>query len=143
MIVPDLNLLIYAYNEDAPFHEEAKKWWESLLNTEELVGLSWLVTVGFIRLMTHRSVLKVPMALTDCCDIIEDWLNVPIVQPLEPGPRHFSIFRKMLSDAGCGGNLTTDAHLAALAIEHSCTLHSNDADFGRFTGLRWINPLRG
>ncbi len=141
MIVPDLNLLIYAYNEEAPLHAAAKTWWESLLNADELVGLPWLVNVGFIRLMTHRAALKIPMSLKDCCDVVEEWLGLPVVQPLEPGPRYFSIFRKMLENAGCGGNLTTDAHLAALSIEHSCTLHSNDSDFARFKGLRCVNPL--
>ncbi len=141
MIIPDINLLVYAYNELAPHHPQAKKWWENLLSEETLVGIPWSVAFGFIRLMTHRQVLEKPLSVEACCDIVEEWLERPNVQPLEPGPRHFSIFRKLLSGIGTGGDLVTDAQIAALAVEHSGELHSNDFDFSRFPGLRWTNPL--
>jgi toxin-antitoxin system PIN domain toxin len=143
MIIPDVNLLVYAYNELAPHHKKARTWWESLLSEETLVGIPWLVSFGFIRLMTHRHVLVDPLPVDPCCDLVEEWFERPNVQPLDPGPRHFSIFRKFLAATVAGGNLVTDAHLAALAVEHSCELHSNDLDFSRFQGLLWINPLEG
>lgn len=141
MIIPDINLLIYAYNEVAPHHVKAKSWWERLLSEDTLVGIPWAVTFGFVRLMTHREVLVKPVPVGACCDFVEEWFGRPNVQPLEPGPRHLSIFRTFLSTIRMGGNLVTDAHLAALSVEHSCELHSNDSDFSRFPGLRWINPL--
>ncbi len=141
MIVPDINLLVYAYNELAPFHSNAKKWWEDLLSKDTLVGIPWAVSLGFIRLMTHRQVLEEPLAVETCCDIVQEWYERPNVQPLEPGSRHLLIFRNFLLEIGVGGNLVTDAHVAALAVEHSCELHSNDSDFSRFPGLRWLNPL--
>lgn len=141
MIVPDINLLIYAYNELAPHHARAKRWWEGLLSGETIVGMPWVVVFGFIRLMTHRQVLEIPLSVVDCCSIVEEWFDRPNVQPLDPGPRHFAISKNLLSQAGTGGNLVTDTHLAALAVEHSCELHSNDSDFSRFSGLRWNNPM--
>ncbi len=141
MIIPDINLLVYAYNELAPHHLCARKWWEALLSTESVVGLPWAVAMGFIRLMTHRQVLVDPMPVEQCCAIVSEWLERPNVQPLEPGPRHFSIFREFLTKIGIAGNLVTDAHLAAMAVENACELHSNDSDFSRFSGLNWVNPL--
>ncbi len=141
MIIPDINLLVYAYNKLALHHQQAKKWWEKLLSEETIVGIPWAVTFGFVRLMTHRQVLEDPLSVDACCDMVEEWFERANVQPLEPGTRHFVIFRNFLSVTGAGGNLVTDAHIAALAVEHSCELHSNDTDFSRFRGLLWFNPL--
>ena len=141
MIVPDVNLLVYAYNADAPLHAEAKAWWERALSEPTPVGLPWVSALGFVRLMTHARVLVSPLEPRTAVDHVREWLDRPNVEPLEPGPRHIRIFGDLLGALGVGGNLTTDAHLAALAIEHECELHSNDADFARFAGLRWRNPL--
>lgn len=142
MIVPDVNLLIYAYNSDAPDHVRAKIWWEALLtDARSVVGLPWAVALGFVRLMTHPSVLLTPWHPSDALAPVREWLALPQVEPLEPGPRHLEILERLLEAARVGGNLTTDAHLAAIAIEHQAELHSNDRDFGRFAGLRWVNPL--
>lgn len=141
MIVPDVNLLVYAYNEDAPHHAEAKRWWEGLLNSDTPVALPWVSALGFIRLMTHRAVLVTPIAPARAVEHARGWMARPNVEPLEPGDRHLDILHRLLTEIGVGGNLTTDAHLAALAIEHEAELCSNDADFGRFPGLRWRNPL--
>lgn len=141
MIIPDINLLVYAYNKLAPHHLRSKQWWERILSEETLVGIPWAVTFGFVRLMTHRQVLIDPVPVDVCCNMVEEWYERPNVQPLDPGPRHLSIFREFLSVTGAGGNLVTDAHLAALAVEHSCELHSNDTDFSRFPGLNWLNPF--
>lgn len=142
MIVPDVNLLIYAYNADAPHHAQAKAWWEGLLSDPHaVVALPWAVTLGFVRLMTHPAVLTTPLRPDEALAPVFEWLALPHVDPVEPGPRHLAILRRLLDEVGIGGNLTTDAHLAAIAIEHQAELHSNDRDFGRFSGLRWRNPL--
>jgi toxin-antitoxin system PIN domain toxin len=143
VILPDVNLLVYAYTGGAPQHARARAWWEGLLDSSEPVGLPWAVTCGFIRLMTHPAVLETPIAPTQAISHVQAWLDRPQVETLDPGPRHLELLRTLLGAAGIGGNLTTDAHLAALAIEHQCDLHSTDADFARFPGLRWRNPLRG
>lgn len=141
MIVPDVNLLIYAYNTDAPLHASAKAWWESLLNSEQLVGLPWVVALGFVRLMTHRAVLVTPLEPQRAVEHVRSWHRRPNVSVLEPGPRHLELLDRLFEALGTAGKLTTDAHLAALAIEHQCELCSNDVDFARFSGLRWHNPL--
>jgi toxin-antitoxin system PIN domain toxin len=141
LIIPDVNLLIYAYNRDARHHEGARSWWEGLLNTDERVGLPWAVGLGFVRLMTHPAVLVAPLEPRAAIRHVRHWLERPQVVVLEPGPRHLDTLESLLGRVGVGGNLTADAHLASLAIEHQAELHSNDTDFARFSGLRWRNPL--
>jgi hypothetical protein len=141
VIVPDLNLVIFAHNADAPDHAAARAWWEGLLNGTEPVAIPWAVALGFVRLMTHRAVLVHPIVPAAALSHVRAWFAQPVVEHLEPGPQHLDLLDRMLTAAGTAGNLTTDAHLAALAIEHQCELHSNDTDFARFPGLRWRNPL--
>ena len=141
MIVPDLNLLIYAHNDAAPLHAPARRWWEGLVNGTERVGVPWVVTAGFVRLLTHPSVLSHPARPEQAVDYVQEWFNFSHVTPLNPGTEHLTLFRGALAASGVGGNLVTDAHIAALTIEYQAELHSNDADFGRFPGLRWRNPL--
>ena len=141
MIIPDLNLLLYAYNDGAPFHDAARRWWEASVNGTERVGVAWAVATGFVRLMTHPMVLAHPATPATAADYVEEWFRFPNVTPLNPGTEHLALFRRCLAAAGVGGNLVTDAHLAALALEYQAELHSNDMDFGRFPGLRWRNPL--
>ena len=141
MIVPDLNLLIYVYNQEAPLHDSARSWWERLLNGTEPVGVPWVVVTGFIRLLTRPSVLSRPATPQQAVTEVERWFQLPHVSPLLPGPEHLQHLRATLGVAGAGTNLVTDAHVAALAIEHDAELHSNDKDFARFPGLRWRNPL--
>ena len=141
MIVPDINLLIYAHNERAPAHAKAREWWESCLNGVEPIGIPWISISGFLRLMTHPRVLASPMHVSVAVAHVREWLEQPPVRILNPGPKFPELFLRYLSDIGTGGNLTTDAHLAALALEHQAELHSCDGDFSRFSGLRWKNPL--
>ena len=141
MIVPDLNLLVYAHSEGTPLHRPARRWWENLLNGSERIGISWLVAAGFVRLITHPRVLVHPASPEQAVDYAAEWFGSPNVSPLNPGAQHLVILRRALAAAGVGGNLVTDAHIAALAIEHQAEIHSNDADFARFPGLRWRNPL--
>lgn len=141
MILPDINLLVYAYNSDAPLHGPAKRWWEQLLSNQTPVAIPWIVSRGFVRIMTHPRVLERPLEIGIALQRVRSWLEWPSVQIPQPGPRHLDIFEKLLNSVGTGGNLVTDAALAALAIEFQCELCSNDADFSRFPGLRWTNPL--
>lgn len=141
MIVPDVNLLVYAYNADAPAHEAARRWWEDVLSGDQRVGLPWVVSCGFIRLMTHRSVLLHPLRFAEAVAHVRSWLELPNVEVLEPGPRHLEFLEAALSSVGVAGNLVTDAHIAAMATEHGAEVHSNDVDFARFPGVRCRNPL--
>ena len=141
MIVPDINLLVHAYNSDSPDHARARKWWEDLLNGTQTIGLAWVVILGFVRIATHRQILTQPLPVGVACSRARGWLARPYVSILHPGERHAEILFGLLEAVGTGGNLTTDAHLAALAIEHQAELHSTDADFHRFPGLRWLNPV--
>jgi uncharacterized protein len=141
MVLPDINLLGYAHNEAAPFHARARAWWEDLLTREQPVALPWAVAFGFVRLVTHPAVFVQPLAPSAALEHVRTWIERTHVQVLDPGPRHLQIVHTLFQATGVAGNLTTDTHLAALAIEHQCTVHSNDADFRRFPGLRWHNPL--
>lgn len=141
MILPDISLLLHAYNTDSPVHAAARAWWEGLLNGTRPVGLSWAAILGFLRLATHRQVWTNPLPVATACGHVRAWLAQPYVAPLDPGARHAEILFGLLESLGTAGTLTTDAHLAALAIEHQAELHSTDADFARFPGLRWTNPL--
>jgi toxin-antitoxin system PIN domain toxin len=139
--VPVVNLPVYAHNSGAPHHAASRAWLEQTLSGVVPVGLPWAISLGFIRLVTHARVVMPPMAPADALGCIRALLACSRVRVLEPGPRHLDILERLLATIGVGGALTTDAHLAALAIEHPCELHSNDADFARFPGLRWHNPL--
>ena len=142
MIVPDLNLLIHAYHRGSAKHREARSWWERLLNGSTPVGLAWVTMLGFLRITTHRGILDRPMPVHDACQIARSWLARPTATILHPGDRHATVLFGLLETLGTAGNLTSDAHLAALAIEYQAELHTTDADFARFPGLRWRNPLR-
>lgn len=141
MIVPDINLLVYAYNADAPQHPKAREWVEETLNGSEAVGLPWAVACGFIRITTTPRILVEPMEPTEALAHVRDWLRCPGVSVLDPGPRHLDIVERLLEEIGTAGPLTTDIHLAAIAMEYQCMLASTDQDFGRFSGLNWVNPL--
>ena len=141
MILPDVNLLIHAYNSQSPDHAAARAWWEGLVNGTRPVGLAWAGILGFVRIATHRQILDNPLPVGVACEIARTWLRAPYVSVLHPGDRHAEIVFGLLEGLGTAGDLTTDAHLAALAIEHQAELHSTDRDFGRFAGLRWVNPL--
>lgn len=141
MILPDINLLVYAYNTADPRHEQARDWWEGAVNGSVPVGLPWVVASGFIRLMTHPRLLDRPLTAPEATRRVRAWLAAPSVTVIQPGRRFTELFLGFLDVLGTAGNLTTDAQLAALAVEHQAELNSNDADFSRFPGLRWRNPL--
>lgn len=140
MILPDVNVLVHAHNADSAVHEAARRWWDSCLAGSEGVGLAWATRLGFIRITTNRRIVARPLPVREVLDRIQAWLALPQVHLAQPADGHFAILRQALERLGVGGNLTTNAHLAALAMERGYVLYSTDADFARFPGLRWINP---
>jgi toxin-antitoxin system PIN domain toxin len=141
VILIDANLLIYAVNQDAPAHRRAKKWLEAALAGPETVAFSWNVLLAFLRLTTRPGLFRRPLSWATAFDLIDSWLDQPCATVVTAGPRHLRILRELLLPLGAGGNLTSDAHLAALAIEHGAELCSSDSDFARFPGLAWRDPL--
>ncbi len=140
MKLVDLNVLLYAVNRDAPSHDKVRTWWEIAIAADEPIGLPWIVLLGFLRLATNPSVFIRPLTLEQAMGRVEAWLNHPTIRVVGATPEHWRILTELLAEAGTAGNLTTDAHLASLAISHGATLVSCDADFGRFRHLRWQNP---
>ena len=141
MIVPDVNLLIYAVHRESPLHARAARWLEGLLTGDEPVGLAWAAALGFVRITTNARLFPSPLPVDTALALVDAWLARRVVTTVHPGPGHWPILRALLAESGAGGNLTSDAHLAALCVERGATLHTADADFGRFRGLRWVNPL--
>jgi toxin-antitoxin system PIN domain toxin len=141
--LPDVNLLLYAYDSESPLQGEAGGWLEETLSGTETVAFSWAVMIGFVRISTNPAIFARPRDAGDALDVIESWLAQPAATIVHPTDRHAAVLRDLLTPLGAAGNLTSDAHLAALAIEHGATLCSTDNDFSRFPGLRWVNPLSG
>ncbi|SDX97055.1 hypothetical protein SAMN05421644_12212 [Allochromatium warmingii] len=142
MILVDANLLLYAVNRDLPQHDRAQAWWESILSDRTAVALAWVVILAFLRISTSPRVFERPLNIEAATTYMNEWLTVPVVKLIVPGPGHWRIFQQLITQSGAGGNLTTDAHLAALAIEQGAVLYSADNDFKRFAGLVHVNPLK-
>ena len=141
MILVDANLLIYAVDSDAPHHDRARRWLEDTLSSGEHVGLAWVATLAFLRVTTRAGLLVRPLDPDDALAYVDSWLELPNVEAVGPGPNHWPVMRNLLKTTGTLGNLTSDAHLAALAIERGAALYSTDHDFARFPGLEHVNPL--
>jgi hypothetical protein len=133
-------VLLYAVNEDAPQHHEARQWLDGALGGEATVGFSWVALLAFLRLVTRAGLFPKPLPVTEALDVVRAWLAQPPAVVLEAGPRHVEILTSLLAPLGGGGNLTNDAHLAALAVEHRGVVISYDSDYGRFAGVRWSTP---
>lgn len=142
MKLPDVDLLLYAIDETSPRFPQARPWVEGLVGGTETVALAWPVALAFLRLTTKPQIVASPLSVDDALDVVDGWLARPNVVVVHPTDRHAAILRELLGPLGTAGNLTTDAHLAALAIEHGAELCSSDADFSRFPGVRWRDPLR-
>ena len=143
MIIPDVNLLIYAMNSDSPHHARAWAWWQAAQEGPERIGLSWSVGLAYLRLMTNPRVMANPLTLAEAASDLRRWLSSPLVEMLTPGPEHLHVMERLLDSSGRAGELVSDAHLAALAWENGGTVWSADADFARFPGVRWVDPLSG
>lgn len=141
MIVPDVNLLLYAHVDAFAPHERARAWWEDTMSGPAQVGLCAPTALGFVRLVTSRRVLATPLATDRALALVATWLDRPSTRYLASDERHLRAVLGLLGTAGTAGNLTTDAQIAAHAIAVDGEVHSNDTDFGRFAGLRWVNPL--
>lgn len=137
----DANLLLYAYNASSPYQSAAAAWLEKVLSGVETVALGWSVLLAFLRLSTSPRVFENPLTVQEAFDIVGSWLDQPCTAIVHPTRRHPEVLRELLEPLGLGGPLTSDAHLAALAIEHGAELYSCDWDFARFRGLQWVNPL--
>lgn len=141
MILVDANLILYAEDSLSGQHEGARDWWDGQLSGSVPVGLCWPVLTAFIRIGTNPRLHQRPLTLKEAVERVQSWLDQPCVRLLEPTDQHWPLFQQMLRAGNATGNLVSDAHLAALALEHNAVLHSTDADFARFKGLKWINPL--
>ena len=142
MILPDVNVLVYAHREDAADHERYRRWLEAAVGSDAAYGLSDLVLSGFVRVVTHPRVFTAPSPLDDAMTFCEQLRGRPNRVSIAPGARHWSIFARLCGEADAKGNLVPDAFLAAMAIEHGCEWITTDRDFARFDGLRWTHPLR-
>jgi len=140
--IVDLNILLYAVNSAAAQHERARRWWENAVNDEDSIGLAWVVLLGFLRLSTNPRVFPRPLAPHVAAAKLDAWLARDNVRVVREKDEHWETLKPLLGGSGTAGNLTTDAHLAALALSHDAVLVSSDMDFARFKGLRWENPLR-
>lgn len=141
MKIVDLNVLLYAVNADARQHRPVLSWWTGALRGDESVGLPWAVLLGFLRLATNPRVFPVPLTTDQACARIATWLRHPLVHVPVEKEEHWAVLRRLVADTGTAGNLTADAHLAALALTRDAVLVSCDNDFARFRGLRYLNPL--
>ncbi len=141
MILVDANILLYAEDSLHPRHEQARAWWDAQLSGNEIVCLCWTVLCAFIRIATNPRVFENPLSQEQAVARVQSWLDQPCTRLIHPTERHWIVFQQVLADGQALANLVTDAHLAALAIEHGCELASTDSDFARFPKLKWKNPL--
>ena len=142
MILPDANLLIYSVDETSRFHSRARRWWDGVLSAPTPVALVYPTLLAFLRITTNPQIFVAPLSMEGAVDRIRGWMNQPWTTLLQPTPLHWEVLSRLLVEGDVTGNLTTDAHIAAYAIEHGATVYSNDSDFSRFPGLRSTNPLR-
>ena len=137
MKLPDTNVLVNSVNEMSPQRIQATKWLVDAFEDPDGVGFAWLAIVGFIRVSTQKALLPKPLAIVDAMGLIDDWLSHPHARILHPTQRHGDVLARLLLMAGTAGNLTNDAHLAALSIEHGATVGSFDRDFKKFPGIKF------
>ena len=142
MIVPDANLLLYAYDTTSPHHQAAAEWWEATMSGTETVGLTHQVVFAFVRIATSARVYTHPLTVAEAAAIVESWTERTVTRVLRAGPDHVAAVLTLLATAGSsGGNLVTDAQIAALAREHRGVVHTADHDFRRFAEVRLHYPL--
>ncbi len=142
MILVDANLLLYAEDSLSTHHEAARTWWDEQLSGADPVALCWPVLTAFIRIGTNPRLHKRPLTLKEASGRVQSWLEQPCVRIVTPTDQHWPIFQRMLHAGNATANLVSDAHLAALAVEHNSTVASTDTDFARFRGLKWVNPIK-
>jgi len=141
MILVDANLLIYAVNRDSVHHPKARVWVEQILSDTRPVGFAWIVVLAFLRITTLTRLMRNPLSSERAIAFVDSWLAMPHVSLVLPGEQHWPILRNLIQKSGTSGNVTSDAHLAALAIEHGYTVFTADRDFRKFGGVTVVNPL--
>ena len=141
MILVDVNVLIYGIDRDSSSHVPARRWLEEAFSGSEAIGLPWIVLLAFLRLVTRDGVLRRPLGEDDALAYVDEWIQLPVSRIVLPTEAHWGVLRALITHTGTAGNLTNDAHLAALAIEHGARICSADHDFLRFPGVSLINPL--
>jgi len=141
LILVDANILLYAEDSLQSRHYQARAWWDGQLSGSGVVCLCWTVLSAFIRIGTNARIFEHPLSLEQALARVQSWLDQPCTRVVRPTERHWTVFKQVLTDGQAVANLVTDAHLAALAIEHGCELASTDSDFARFPKLKWRNPL--
>ncbi|MEQ0744075.1 type II toxin-antitoxin system VapC family toxin [Mycobacterium tuberculosis] len=142
MIIPDINLLLYAVITGFPQHRRAHAWWQDTVNGHTRIGMTYPALFGFLRIATSARVLAAPLPTADAIAYVREWLSQPNVDLLTAGPRHLDIALGLLDKLGTASHLTTDVQLAAYGIEYDAEIHSSDTDFARFADLKWTDPLR-
>ncbi|OGQ17349.1 MAG: ribonuclease [Deltaproteobacteria bacterium RBG_16_71_12] len=140
MKIVDVNVLIYATDRGADRHRDSRAFLAAALGGAEPLGFAWSVLLGFVRLSTKAQLFERPLSVDQAVDVVESWLSQPAAVVVSPTDKHLRVLRALLSPLGTAGNLTSDAHLAALAVEHGATLVSWDHDFSRFAGVQWRTP---
>lgn len=142
MILPDVNVLVYAHRSDLPQHDRCRQWLDRVVNAGRPYGLSEIVLSAFVRIVTNRRVFRNPSTPSEALSFTRQLLSAPDCVPVRPGPAHWGIFDRLCRRYEVIGNLVPDAYLAAVAMEAGCELITTDGDFAQFAGLRWRNPLR-
>ena len=141
MVIPDTNVLLYAINSNLEQHDACRKWLEAALSDERPVGFAWNVLLGVVRISTKSGIFPKPLQVSQAMSYVDEWLAQPPSLVIHPTTEHSVHLQRLLDQAGTGGNLVSDAHLAALSIEHHGEVCSCDQDFDRFPNVRWFNPL--
>ena len=141
MILVDANILLYAEDSRSEHHEAARAWWDEQLSGSDPVAVCWPVLTAFIRIGTNPRLHQRPLSLREAVERVQSWLDQPCVRVIQTTDQHWPLFQQMLRAGNATANLVSDAHLAALAVEHNCVLYSTDADFARFRGLKWKSPI--
>lgn len=141
MVLPDVNVLVYAHRVDATNHVAYRGWLEQIVNGDDAYGISELVLSGFIRVVTHPKVFKRPSRIAEALAFVEQLRDQTNCVRIEPSLRHWNLFGRLCAESGARGNLVPDAYYAAMAIEWGCEWITTDRDFSRFKGLRWRHPL--
>lgn len=141
MILVDANLLIYAVDSDSVHHAAAREWLEEALSGTEPVGFAWIVLLAFLRTTTRPGILRFPLPLEQALAYVDEWLDQPHARAVAAGEEHWPVARGLIRATGTAGNLSSDAHLAALAMERGAKVCSTDHDFRRFAGVEVVNPV--